>query len=86
MPKATLPWSRQERGGAEKGGDSDEDAGQCKGDGKMCMSNDKCCSGSCVGGGGSLVTGNVLGRCAGGAALAQSDQDRAAREGALSLG
>ena len=86
MPKATLPWSRQEHGDAKKGGDSDEEEGQCKGDGKMCMSDSKCCSGSCVGGGGMGLSGSVLGRCASGAALAQSDQDRAAREGALAPG
>jgi hypothetical protein len=67
---------------ARKGGDSDEDAGQCKKNGKICTSGDKCCSGSCSE---PVVdaasgAGAWFGRCVDGAALAQSDQERGVAE------
>ncbi|CAK0848498.1 unnamed protein product [Prorocentrum cordatum] len=67
-----LAQTDQSQGVATKGGDTDQEQGGCKSNGDMCMSDDKCCSGSCVGGG-SLIPGQVLGRCVDGTGLAQTD-------------
>ncbi|CAK0791417.1 unnamed protein product [Prorocentrum cordatum] len=72
---ASLAQTDQSQGDTTQGGDSDQEEGGCKSNGDMCMSDDKCCSGSCVGGG-SMIPGQVLGRCADGASLAQTDQSQ----------
>ncbi|CAK0817247.1 unnamed protein product [Prorocentrum cordatum] len=57
---------------ATKGGDSDQEEGGCKSNGKLCHKDDMCCSGHCPG----RDAANPLGRCADGASLAQTDESQ----------